>query len=442
MLTLAIAAAWAVQTLQPTLAEYASRQRPFAEEVTVRGERFPEREPSVPAQHTIGSADILALKSLLSNDPMRAIQALPGVTTGDDFRSEFAVRGSGFHHLRFTFEGVPTTFLLHTVQQVRDGGSIAMINADVLSGVTLLYGSYPQRYGDRLGAELDFEMREGVRDRAHGRISVSGTDASFVAEGPMGATRRASWIVSARKSYLDFLLRRLTDEEDFGFSFADAQAKVVFDASPAHRIDVSLVVGSSRLDQSGQSTARNFLNAGRNAGQLATIGWRYTLSPSTILSQRVAAAGNQFRNSNPAGRDLGRGDGVDFTWRGDLRHVSGALQFEAGAQLQRQSRDVTQLRWVTATRANTTERFDGAAVWSSGYAQTRWRRSRAAVTAGARIDHWTLTGDTGASPWLQGDLLLGRGITLRAGAAAHRQTPSFEHVLGMNAGDEVNAARA
>ena len=271
MLKLAIAAAWAVQTLQPTLAEYASRQRPFAEEVTVRGERFPEREPSVPSQQTIGGADILALKSLLSNDPMRAIQALPGVTTGDDFRSEFAVRGSGFHHLRFTFEGVPTTFLLHTVQQVRDGGSIAMINADVLSGVTLLYGSYPQRYGDRLGAELDFEMREGARDRFHGRASISGTDASFVLEGPAGRDRRASWIVSARKSYLDFLLQRLTDEENFGFSFADAQAKVVFDASPGHRFDVSVVLGGSTIYQTGQSSGRNFLNTGRNAGQLATL---------------------------------------------------------------------------------------------------------------------------------------------------------------------------
>ena len=64
----------------------------YSETVTVGGERFREQEKSVPAQMTLGSADIQNLRSLVTNDPMRAVQVLPGVTTGDDFHSEFAVR--------------------------------------------------------------------------------------------------------------------------------------------------------------------------------------------------------------------------------------------------------------------------------------------------------------------------------------------------------------
>lgn len=442
MLMLAVAAAWAIHTLEPVVIAKAGAGRAFSEEVLVRGERFPETEPSVPAQQTIGGAEILTLKSLLSNDPMRAIQAMPGVTTGDDFRSEFAIRGSGFHHLRFTFEGVPTTFLLHTVQQVRDGGSIAMLNADVLSNVTLLYGSYPQRYGDRLGAEVDFVMREGARDRPHARFTVSGTDASMVLEGPLGRARRASWLFSLRKSYLDFLLERITDEENFGFSFADAQAKVVMDSSPRHRIEVTAVLGSSRLDQSGESTGRNFLNIADNSAGLLTVGWRYARSPSTLVHQRVAIAGNQFDNTNPAGRMLASGRARDLTWRGELRHAGRALDVEAGAQLQHQARDVTEQRWETATRARRVERYDEAALWSSAYAQGRWRRGPGSITAGARLDHWGLTGGGGASPWLLGDIRLGAGFTVRGGAGLHRQAPSFEHVSGLNTGADVRAARA
>ena len=72
--------------------------------------------------------------------------------------------------MNFTFDGIATPFLLHTVQQVHDGGSIAMVNGDILDGITLLNGSYPQRYGNRLGAELDFHMREGsaVLHQRHG----------------------------------------------------------------------------------------------------------------------------------------------------------------------------------------------------------------------------------------------------------------------------------
>ena len=171
----------------------------YSETVTVAGERFREQEKSVPAQQTLGSADIQNLRNLLTNDPMRAIQVLPGVTTGDDFRSEFAVRGSPFGRMNFTFDGIPTSFLLHTVQQVQDGGSIAMLNGDILDGITLLNGSYPQRYGNRLGAELDFHMREGSRDRTQTRIGVSGTDASVVVEGPLGGQGRArGWSRRAR----------------------------------------------------------------------------------------------------------------------------------------------------------------------------------------------------------------------------------------------------
>lgn len=437
MLTLAVAAAWAVHTLQPLV-----ETRAYREEVTVRGARFPQQEPAVASQQTLAGVDIASLKSLLSNDPMRAIQALPAVATGDDFRSEFAVRGSGFHHLRFTFEGVPATFLLHTVQQVRDGGSIAMVSADVLSGISLLYGSYPQRYGGRLGAELDFEMREGARDRVQGRISVSGTDSSIVLEGPIGRRRAGSWLFSARKSYLDFLLERITDEENFGFSFADAQLKAVYDVSPRHRLEAAAIAGSSQLDQSKQSTGRNFLHEGTNAAQFITLAWRYSRSSSLTFTQRVAAAGNQFTNTNPAGRELGGGDGVDLTWRGDAIAAFGRLQIDTGAMLQRQSRDVVERRYVTATRSETRELYDASAVWSSAFAHARWAGGRGSMGAGARVDHWTLTGKASGSPWMLGDLRVGRGFTIRAGAGIHRQQPGFEHVLGMRAGVGAGSERA
>ena len=243
----------------------------YSEELTVSAERFRETEPAVPAQQRVGSADIQNLRNLLTNDPMRAVQVLPGVTTGDDFKSEFAVRGSGFIRTAITFDGVSTDFLLHSTRQVEDGGSVAMMNGDILDSVTLLSGAYPQRHGNRLGAELDVRVREGSRDRLQTRVNVSGTDASVVAEGPLGRVKGGSWLVSARKSYLELLLKQIRDEGDnFGFGFSDIQSKLSYDVAPAHRIDVTVVAGRSRLDQEPAPNEVNEIADGRNSSQLVT----------------------------------------------------------------------------------------------------------------------------------------------------------------------------
>jgi hypothetical protein len=407
---------------------------PYREEVVVQGELFREKEPSVPAQHTLGSAEIQELGNLSVNDPMRSIQILPGVTTGDDFRSEFAVRGSGFRHMTFTVDGVPTTFLLHTVQQVRDGGSVAMVSGAVLSEITLLSGSYPQRFGNRLGAEVDFRMREGARDGMHGRAAVSGTEASAVAEGPIGSRKSGSWLISVRKSYLDFLLARLTDEYAFGFTFADMQAKAVYEPSPRHRLALSFIAGHSRLDPRDKPGGNRFLHA-RNASQLAIATWRYSPSSSFVVTQRLALGANQFTNRDTEDID-GRGHAIDLTWRADAVLAMRGLQIEAGSAVQRQSRHVEE-----RSRLEQGD-YDGAALWSSAYAQARWSNARASLTGGARIDHWTLTNELTASPWLLGDLGLGRGFVLRAGTSIQRQAPDFDQVLSLRAGANLSVERA
>jgi hypothetical protein len=419
----------------------------YSETVNVTGERFREQEKSVPAQQTLGSADIQNLRNLLTNDPMRAIQVLPGVTTGDDFRSEFAVRGSPFARMNFTFDGVPTSFLLHTVHQVQDGGSIAMLNGDILDGITLMNGSYPQRYGNRLGAELDFHMRDGSRDRTQTRVGVSGTDASIVVEGPLGRTKAGSWLVSARKSYLELLLKQIQSEEDgdtFGFAFSDAQAKMVYDFSTRQHVELSVVAGQSRLDQNASLTSVGVVADGRNRAALVNMAWRFTPSPTFVLTERVAVATQHYSNVNPAGFELGRGSGRDITWRTDFvatgpRHVT----IEGGGQVQAQDRtEVSSFRVGPGGVPESVPLYDAGGQLSSVYAQARWGASRVDLTGGARVDHWSVTHDAATSPWLQAELRLTGSLKLRAGTGIYRQFPGIDQATGVFGEPAPHAERA
>jgi hypothetical protein len=158
------------------------------ETVTVKAASTPPPEMGVSSQSTLGSAALQDLRGIAADDPMRAMQALPGVATGNDFQAQFSMRGFAFRQVGLVMDGTPTPLLLHQIQGEKDTGSVAMVNSDVLSQATLFAGPHPLKDGDWLGSSLSFEMREGSRDRTAVRVAISGTSASAVGEGSMAVS--------------------------------------------------------------------------------------------------------------------------------------------------------------------------------------------------------------------------------------------------------------
>jgi hypothetical protein len=259
----------------------------YREEVTVRGEASAPDEPAVAAQQTLGSAELQNLRGVMVDDPLRAVQALPGVSATDDLHGVFTVRGSGFDRIGFTLNGVPTRYVLHTVEAVEGGGSTAMINGDILARVSLMSGAYPQRIGGRTGAQVAFELREGSRDRQSSRLAISGSSISFVSEGPLGSNKRGSWLISARKSYLDFLFEQVFDDPTFTFGFEDVQAHLVRDVGARHQIQATVIGGQSRFNEREEDLGDNDLFQARLNGWLGALRWRYLAPHGLIVSQHV-----------------------------------------------------------------------------------------------------------------------------------------------------------
>jgi hypothetical protein len=243
----------------------------YQETVTVAAATPPTTLAGVSSQMELGSAGLADLRGVAADDPMRAIQALPGVATGDDFQAEFSVRGSAYRHVGIVLDGVPTASLIHAVRGREDTGSVAIINTDVLSRAALFAGPHPQRHGDWIGATLDFGLRDGSRDRAGFRAAVSGTSASAVLEGPIGPDKKGSWLVSVRKSYLDWLIRKIDPDVDSTVGFSDASARVVYDVSARNQIQFVLVGG--RATYLGQDvTPANGLDRATSNSSLASVG--------------------------------------------------------------------------------------------------------------------------------------------------------------------------
>lgn len=410
----------------------------YTESVTVGADGFRTADPGAPAQMVLGSAEIQNLRGVLADDPLRAVQVLPGVATGDDLRSEFSVRGSGFTHMHMTVDGFTTPYLLHAVRAIEDAssaGSIAMINSDILQDVALINGGYAQRSGDRTGASVEFRLRPGSRERTQIRTAISGTSASVVAEGPLGpaGARRGSWLVSGRQSYLDLVIERLVDDQ-VKFGFSDAQAKLQYDISPRQQVDLTVLTGRSRYTEPADQVDATDFYRGLNSSVVGIGTWRRTTT-KTLVSAGVLAGLNRFRNESIFGEEWDRGRESQIGARVDVRHqLATALSLEGGTdvdffhQFRRRQRPFRLGAEIHTLEVN---QFDEGATRNGAYGMLRWSAlPTVSITPGIRVDRWSLTGDSTASPWLQADWRLGAKTTLRGATGIYQQFPSIEAVVG------------
>ena len=415
----------------------------YTESVTVAADRFVGTEPAVPAQHVLGSADLQNLRGVLADDPLRAVQVLPGVVSGDDLRSDFSVRASPFSHINMTVDGFSTPYILHTVRAVEDysaSGSVAMINSDILQDVALLSGSYPQRFGNRTGAEIDFRLREGSRDRTHALVSVSGTNASAVFEGPIGTNRRGSWLLSGRQSYIDLIIKQIDPALRFGFS--DSQARLAFDLTRSQRLELTIVAGRSKgtEKEDGDAGAEEVFT-GRNASAIAIGGWQVT-KPAGLFSVRALASTNSF--SNTAADDVRIDDGQDrqAALRADGGMVAGRhVYLEAGTIAEWTAQQRVRQRSVGGIY-RPINNFSDEGLRTGAYGQARIDAGRLTMVPGVRTDHWSLTNEWTVSPWAQAQVRLTDGLTVRGGAGIYHQFADFEQTVGSLAASDSTAQRA
>ena len=383
------------------------------------------------SQSVLGSGALQDLRGVVTDDPLRAVQALPGVATGDDLRSDFSVRGSAFRHSGVVIDGTATPLLLHTVRGEANTGSIAMINTDVLASATLSSGPHTRRHGDWMGATLEFEMREGSRDRLGLRASVSGTAASMVAEGPVGRAGRGSWLVAARRSYLDWLIRKVEPGFDSTLGFYDGYAKLVYDVTPRNQIQVMGVAGDSTYRET-EAGRINGLDRARSRSTLGSVAWRYT-GGRAVLTNRVSFIGSDFRNTGVVNQELARGYSQSLLWRLDVTMpINRTWMLEAGG-LRERARMNEIARVFRSAPGNSVavsaqQDLSPRTTLTGGWAQLSRQGAGGGLTAGVRVSDRTISNRLALEPWLLAERKQ-RRLSWRGGIGGAAQFPDALFVI-------------
>lgn len=183
------------------------------------------------------------------DDLFRAITVLPG-TSSNDFSAAFNVRGGFNREILARIDGLEIYEPFH----LKDfQGSFSILDPNLTAGVDLTPGGYAAEFGDRMTGVLDMVTTHPTELRTNIGVSFSNL---WAGSGGTFADRRGRWIASARRGFLDLVLKLSSAGDDEGEAndedpaprYWDLFAKVDYDLTPAHTIGLKVLAADDTLD--------------------------------------------------------------------------------------------------------------------------------------------------------------------------------------------------
>ena len=205
-------------------------------------------------------------------DVLKIIQLLPGVQSGQEGTTGFYVRGGNLDQNLVQLDEA----IIYNPNHLF--GLFSTFNVNSINNVQLIKGGFPAEYGGRLSSILNITMKEGNKKnyQMEGGIGLLSTNLTF--QGPI-QKNKASFIVSARTSYIDLLLKPLTSKTTT-YKFYDVNAKMNYELGKKDHVFFSFFKGNDNAGYVGP----NSLNYGTNFGNTtATLRWNH-LFGSKIFS--------------------------------------------------------------------------------------------------------------------------------------------------------------
>lgn len=175
-------------------------------------------------------------------DVLKTIQLLPGIKSAGDGNSGFYVRGGAADQNLILLDEAPVYNASHLF------GFFSTFNSDAIKDVTVYKGGMPAQYGGRLSSVLDIKMNDGNNQDYNVSGGIGLISSKVNIEGPLQKDK-SSFLVSARRTYVDLFLRLSNDSsiKNNSLYFYDLNAKLNYQLSKRDRIFASGYFGADNL---------------------------------------------------------------------------------------------------------------------------------------------------------------------------------------------------
>ncbi|HSB94134.1 MAG TPA: TonB-dependent receptor, partial [Flavitalea sp.] len=250
-------------------------------------------------------------------DILKTLQLLPGVRNAGEGNTGMYVRGGGPDQNLIMLDDAIVYNTGHLF------GFFSVFNSDAIKNTTLIKGGMPAQYGGRLSSVLDVAMKEGNMKEYEFEGGIGLISSRFSVQGPIKKDK-ASFIVSARRTYIDVLVKPFIPKTSqfygSGYFFYDLNAKVNYRFSDKDRLYLSGYFGRDVFDFN--NTRRSF-NADIPWGNsTASLRWNHVFNKKLFANTTLVyndykfafgAAQNDFQIRLSSGiKDLTAKTDIDF----------------------------------------------------------------------------------------------------------------------------------
>lgn len=176
-------------------------------------------------------------------DVLKTIQLLPGVKNAGDGNTGFYVRGGGPDQNLILLDEAPIYNASHLM------GFFSVFNGDAIKNVNLIKGGMPAQYGGRLSSVLDISMKDGNNQEFQVDGGIGVIASRLTIQGPL-VKNKSSFIVSARRTYVDVLAKPWIEKSDFkgtSYFFYDLNAKFNYIINDKNRVYLSGYYGRDKF---------------------------------------------------------------------------------------------------------------------------------------------------------------------------------------------------
>ncbi|HET9744865.1 MAG TPA: TonB-dependent receptor [Chitinophagaceae bacterium] len=223
-------------------------------------------------------------------DILKAIQLLPGVRNAGEGNAGFYVRGGGPDQNLIMLDDAVVYNTGHLF------GFFSIFNSDAIKNTSLIKGGMPAQYGGRLSSVLDVAMKDGNLNKfqVDGGIGLIASRISI--QGPL-KKERSSFIVSARRTYVDVLakpfIKKTSDFYGSGYFFYDLNAKVNYKFSEKDRVYLSGYFGRDVFDFN--NVKRSFRSNIPWGNSTATLRWNHVFNKRLFANTTAVYNNYKFK---------------------------------------------------------------------------------------------------------------------------------------------------